>query len=312
MSRYRNALPQLGEQVFLTDGGLETTLIFHNDLDLPHFAAFDLLKDEHGTAILKEYYETYLDLLPGSDRGFILETATWRASTDWGKKFGYDQRRLNDFNRQSIDMLERLRDEYANRVGPMVISGNLGPRGDGYRVDAQMKVDEARDYHNEQIRVFAESTVDMVSAITLNYVDEAIGIALAAADNKVPVVIGLTTETDGRLPTGETLQSAIEQIDAATDDGPVYYMLNCAHTDHFSGSITDGEDWTLRIRAIRANASRCSHAELDEAEELDDGDPVEFAQLYRQLYERFPQLTVFGGCCGTDHRHLREVNIAVC
>jgi S-methylmethionine-dependent homocysteine/selenocysteine methylase len=142
--------------------------------------------------------------------------------------------------------------------------------------------------------------------------EEAIGIAQAAAANNVPVVIGFTTETDGRLPSGQTLQSVIEQVDEATNNEPAYYMINCAHTDHFSGAIADNEEWPLRIRGIRANASRCSHAELDESETLDDGDPIEFGQLYRQLCDRFPQLTVLGGCCGTDHRHIQEVSLAVC
>jgi homocysteine S-methyltransferase len=312
MSLYRNALPQLGKQVFLSDGGLETTLIFHDELELPYFAAFDLLKDEQGMATLRKYYEAYLDVAIDGSRGFILETATWRANADWGKKLGYDRQQLAAVNRQSVAMLEELRNNYTDRVGPVVISGNLGPRGDGYRVDSHMSAAEAREYHGEQIHVFANTNVDMVSAITLNYAEEAIGIAQAAAANNVPVVIGFTTETDGRLPSGQTLQSVIEQVDEATNNEPAYYMINCAHTDHFSGAIADNEEWPLRIRGIRANASRCSHAELDASETLDDGDPIEFGQLYRQLCDRFPQLTVLGGCCGTDHRHIQEVSLAVC
>ena len=311
MSLYRNELPQLGDRVFITDGGMETTLIFHNKIDLPHFASFDLLKDEQGTATLREYYEAYADMAVAGGVGFVLETATWRASSDWGDKFGYDQAKMEGLNRRAVALVENIRRKYSDQPVPMVICGNLGPRGDGYRADNQMSISQAREYHSEQTKVLADTQADFVSAITLTYPEEAIGITLTAAENGLPVVIGFTTELDGCLPNRQTLQAAIEQVDAATNNGPVYYMVNCAHVDHFSSVLADEEDWTQRIRGIRANASRCSHAELDESETLDDGDPIEFGQLYRKLRDRFPQLTVLGGCCGTDHRHVQEVISAV-
>lgn len=215
-------------------------------------------------------------------------------------------------NRDSIELLERLRERYADRVGPIVISGNIGPRGDGYVVDGVMSAAEAAEYHAEQIGTFASTNADMVCAITLTYVEEAIGIVSAAAAHGMPVAIGFTTETDGRLPSGQALQEAIEEVDAATDGAAAYFMVNCAHTEHFDDALRTGESWTARVRGIRANASRLSHAELDEAEELDDGDPGEFGRHYRRLRERLPQLSVFGGCCGTDHRHIDEVSTALC
>jgi homocysteine S-methyltransferase len=310
MSRYRHELPQLDDRIFLSDGGMETCLIFHNEIDLPHFASFDLLKDEQGTTTLRDYYVAYADIAVAEGTGFILETATWRASSDWAEKFGYDRAQLEDLNRRAVSLVEEVRDNYSDQAIPMVISGNLGPRGDGYRADVQMSIDQAREYHAEQVGVFSDTNTDLVTAITLTYPEEAIGIALAAADHGMPVVVGFTTELDGRLPNGQTLKEAIEQVDAATDCGPAYYIVNCAHVDHFSHVLADDE-WMFRIRGIRANASRCSHAELDESETLDDGDPVEFGQLHRKLRDRFPQLTVFGGCCGTDHRHVQEVISAI-
>jgi S-methylmethionine-dependent homocysteine/selenocysteine methylase len=311
MSLYRNELPQLDNRIFLSDGGMETCLIFDNGLDLPHFASFDLLKDEQGTTALRDYYSNYADIAVAEGTGFILETATWRASSDWAEKFGYDRAQLEELNRRAVSLVEEIRNSYSGQAIPMVISGNLGPRGDGYRADVQMSIDQARKYHEEQIRVFSDTNTDLITAITLTYPEEAIGVALAAADQDMPVVIGFTTELDGRLPNGQSLKEAIEQVDAATDCGPAYYMVNCAHVDHFSNVLADEEDWTQRIRGIRANASRCSHAELDESETLDDGDPVEFGQLYRKLHDRFPHLTVLGGCCGTDHRHVQEVISAI-
>jgi homocysteine S-methyltransferase len=312
MTTYRNELPQLGEEIFLSDGGLETTLIFHNGIDLPHFASFVLMRDDDGVDTLQNYYCSYLDIASKSAAGFILESPTWRANADWGKRLGYDTAGLADVNRDSIELLERLRERYADRVGPIVISGNIGPRGDGYVVDGVMSAAEAAEYHAEQIGTFASTNADMVCAITLTYVEEAIGIVSAAAAHGMPVAIGFTTETDGRLPSGQALQEAIEEVDAATDGAAAYFMVNCAHTEHFDDALRTGESWTARVRGIRANASRLSHAELDEAEELDDGDPGEFGRHYRRLRERLPQLSVFGGCCGTDHRHIDAVSTALC
>jgi S-methylmethionine-dependent homocysteine/selenocysteine methylase len=312
MGIYRTALPQLKEKIFFTDGGLETTLIFHDGIDLPHFAAFDLLNHEHGPERLKSYFQRYAEMAVAANCGFVLETPTWRASSDWGEKFGYDREALTQTNQQSIAMLAEIREELATADCPMVISGCIGPRGDGYRADDQMSIAEASRYHQHQISAFAATTADMVSAFTMTYPEEAIGITLAATQLGLPVVISFTTETDGCLPSGQTLREAIELVDAATDKGPAYYMINCAHPDHFAQVLTAGEEWTKRIRGIRANASRMSHAELDEAEVLDDGDPREWGQLYRQFREEFPQLTVLGGCCGTDHRHIEHVRAACC
>jgi S-methylmethionine-dependent homocysteine/selenocysteine methylase len=225
---------------------------------------------------------------------------------------GYDCEALTEANQQSIAMLAEIRDELATTDCPMVISGCIGPRGDGYQANDQMSVAEAGRYHSHQVSAFAATAADMVSAITMTYPEEAIGITLAAARFGLPVVISFTTETDGRLPSGHTLREAIELVDAATDNCPAYYMINCAHPDHFAQALAAGEEWTLRIRGMRANASRMSHAELDESEVLDDGDPREFAQLYQQFREDFPQLTVLGGCCGTDHRHMEHVRAACC
>jgi S-methylmethionine-dependent homocysteine/selenocysteine methylase len=311
MTLYRNALPQMNGDTFFTDGGLETTLIFHNDIDLPEFASFPLLESDHGRQVLREYYDTYVEIAVHSGSGFVLESPTWRANSDWAVKLGYDETQLADINRSSITLMEEIREHFADQAGSIVISGNIGPRGDGYVTGSMMSADEAADYHLQQIRVFAGTAADLVSAITITYAEEAIGIVRAAKQCGMPVVISFTTETDGSLPSGQSLANAIGQVDAATGGYAVYYMVNCAHPDHFADALPENEAWTSRIRGVRANASRCSHAELDEATDLDDGDPVEFGQLYRDLQSRLPNLSVFGGCCGTDHRHIAEVAAAL-
>jgi S-methylmethionine-dependent homocysteine/selenocysteine methylase len=310
VTQYRNALPQLSGRFFLTDGGIETTLIFHEGLVLPDFAAFHLLKTSEGEAALRKYFRIYAEIAKRCGTGLILESATWRANADWGKRLGYTPEELADANRRAIFLLEELRSEYETERTPIVISGCIGPRGDGYVPDRVMSAREAEVYHREQIETFAGSAVDMVSAMTINYVEEAVGIVRAAQQANMPVAISFTLETNGELPTGQALQTAIEQVDNAMSGYPCYYMINCAHPTHFDGVLVEGEAWVKRIRGLRANASRMSHAQLNDAPELDAGDATELGQEYADLKKRLPQLNVMGGCCGTDHRHIEQIALA--
>ncbi len=305
MTSYRHRLPQLGGSFFLTDGGIETTLIFHQGLALPLFASYVLLDDTAGREALKRYYRDYLKIAEERGIGFVLESPTWRCSRDWGAKLGHDGRRIEAFNREAIELMEELRREARTGV-PMVISGNIGPRGDGYAPEAQLSPDEAEAYHSHQIRTFADTAADMVAAVTMTHTGEAIGVVRASRSAGMPVAIAFTTETDGRLPSGETLGEAIEKVDEETGAAPAYYMVNCAHPDHFAGALGEGT-WRSRIRGIRANASRKSHAELDNSDVLDPGDPVELGQDYKRLRRMLPELSVLGGCCGTDHRHIEQI-----
>lgn len=305
-AKYRRRLPQLDGDVFLTDGGIETTLVFHEGLDLPCFAAFDLLKDAQGTEILRRYYARYAKIARENGTGFILESATWRANPEWGAKLGYSAEALDEANRRAVALLLELRGTYETRRTPMVISGCVGPRGDGYDPGVVVRPEEAQAYHARQIGVFAEAGVDLVTAITMTNTNEAIGVTRAAQTAGVPAVISFTVETDGRLPTGEPLREAIATVDHATGEGPAYYMINCAHPTHFE-AVLDGGPWMRRLRGLRANASKRSHAELDEAKDLDAGDPVELGAEYAALRRRYPWINVLGGCCGTDHRHVERI-----
>ena len=307
MARFNTPLPQQQGGLFLTDGGMETTLVFHQGIDLPCFAAFDLLKDEAGTTILKDYYDRYARLAKQYGVGLILESPTWRANPDWSRRIGYTDEELQDLNRKSIELMRQLAGEYAGEGTPVVVSACIGPRYDGYRPERIMSAEEAETYHLPQIRVYAEAGADLVSAFTMTNVEESAGITNAARACDIPVVISFTVETDGRIPTGQTLKEAIEAVDHETGNGPAYYMINCAHPSHFETVVESGEDWVRRILAIRANASRKSHAELDESEELDTGNPQELAGEYRRLLEKLRHVTVLGGCCGTDHRHVDEI-----
>lgn len=308
MARYRSALPQLGGDFFMTDGGIETSLIFLEGQDLPHFAAFHLLETPEGEGVLRKYFETYAELARRFETGLILETATWRANPDWGAKLGYGEDALAEANRKAARLVEEIRSAYETPRTPLVISGCIGPRGDGYLPDSAMSDEQAEEYHRAQIETFAGTAADLVTAITMNYAEEAVGVARAASRAGIPVVVSFTVETDGRLPTGQPLGDAIEQVDAATSGHPAYFMINCAHPSHLDQSAAGDEPWLERIRGLRANASRMSHAELDQASDLDAGNPGELAQEYAELRrERLKRLNVMGGCCGTDHRHIEQI-----
>jgi S-methylmethionine-dependent homocysteine/selenocysteine methylase len=306
MARYRHHLPQLEGGLYLTDAGLETSLIFLDGLDLPYFAAFHLLKDAEGRQALRRYFRRHVEIARRAGSGFILESATWRASPDWGVKLGYSEEALTKANIRAVGMLAGLREELETGRTPMVISGCIGPRGDGYAPGTAMTPAEAEDYHGFQASVFAGTEADMVTAITMTNAAEATGLARAARAAGLPVAISFTVETDGRLPTGQPLPDAIAEVDAATGQAPAYYMVNCAHPTHFADVFEDAP-WLRRMRGVRANASKRSHAELDASPDLDAGNPSELAEEYAAIRARFPWIHVLGGCCGTDHRHIEQI-----
>jgi S-methylmethionine-dependent homocysteine/selenocysteine methylase len=300
-------LPQLSDGLFLTDGGMETTLIFHDGIDLPHFAGCALLETAEGREALRRYYRTYAALARKYETGFILESPTWRANPDWAEKLGWNAEKLAAINREGIALMHEIREEFETPRSPMVVSGCLGPRGDGYVASAVMTPEEAAAYHAPQIRVLRDTGVDVISAFTLTTGDEGLGIANAAAALGVPCVLSFTLETDGRLPSGEALREVIGRIDSTAATAPVYYMINCAHPTHFADILPEGEPWLERIRGVRANSSCRSHEELNESPDLDEGNPAELGLQYRELRARLPKLTILGGCCGTDHRHLEAI-----
>lgn len=310
MAKYRNGLPQLGDTIFLTDSGMETSLIYQQGIDLPCFASFALMKNAEGRGIVDAYYAKHAALAKQKGLGFVLETPTWRANEDWGAKLGYSPAALAQINRDCIEMMLDIRARFETSASPMPISGNIGPRGDGYRFENRMTVKEACAYHSQQVKTFAGTEADFVSGFTMNYAEEAIGIILACEQSNVPAVISFTVETDGRMASGETMQEAVEKMDTATGAYASYYMINCAHPTHFEGAIAAGESWLQRIKGLRANSSRKSHAELDESTELDEGNPHELGAQYRTLRQKVPGMNVLGGCCGTDFRHVEQISLA--
>jgi S-methylmethionine-dependent homocysteine/selenocysteine methylase len=281
---------------WVTDGGLETDLIFHRGLDLPEFAAFPLVEEPSTAAVLRDYYADYVAIAQQAGAGVVLETPTWRANPDWGAQLGYDRDALARANTAAVDLVRRV----GSGVERVRISGVVGPRGDGY-VAAGSKAEEAEEYHGHQVTALAGAGVDVVHAMTLNEPAEAIGVVRAARSAGVDVGISFTVETDGRLPDGSTLQEAIAQVDAAA--APDWYGVNCAHPLHVLPAL-DGGTWQSRIGLFRPNASTMTHEELDAMEVLDEGDRALLRESTQQLLAQLPSVTTLGGCCGTDATHV--------
>ncbi len=289
---------------FLSDGGMETDLIFHEGADLPQFASFVLLDSTDGREMLRRYVVSYLDMAHAARRGFVLGTPTWRANGGWGPKLGLDDAGIRDVNRRAVAFARDSRDAHPWREH-ILIEGAMGPAGDGYAPAQLLTPTQSASLHNAQLETFVESGVDIATAFTITHPGEAIGMINRARDLGLPFALSFTVETDGRLPTGQNLDSALDEVETATGGYCRYYGINCAHPEHFVDQLPSR--WLHRIGVIRPNASRCSHAELDEAIELDDGDPHEFGALYAQMAKRVPGLRVVGGCCGSDMRHIKAL-----
>jgi homocysteine S-methyltransferase len=307
MTQVRKVLPQQRGQMFVTDGGIETHMIFNEGEDLPHFSVFQLIDSERGREKMRAYYRHYIAIAKQAGQGFLFDTNTWRANKDWGALVGYDAARLHAVNAGSVAFCAEMAREFNEAGVPTVISGAIGPRRDAWQYDAGMTIAEAVTYHTPQVRSFAEAGADFVTAYTLTNTPEAIGIAEAARTAGIACVLSFTLETDGHLPGGKPLGRAISEVDAALEGYPAYYMINCVHPIHFATTIRHGGNWVDRIGGLRVNASMKSHAELDESEALDIGNWQDLAQRYGRILPLLPNLRVIGGCCGTDHRHIGAI-----
>lgn len=309
-TKYRNSLPQLSAGLFLTDGGVETDLIFNHGIEIEHFAAHTLLPRPEGRDALADYFRGYLRLARDMGAGYVLDSQTWKAHMHWASDLGATADDLRTVNHESIRFIAGLREEFKTNSDPIVLNGVMGPKGDAYAPEGRITAEDAEAYHSQQLGWLAETDVDMVTALTFTQAEEAVGIVRAAREVGIPIVVSFTVETDGKLPTGQPLGEAIDSVDEATESAAAYFMVNCAHPDHFSHVLEDSS-WARRIRGLRCNASRKSHAELDESETLDAGDPIELSSQYKSMVGTMPWVNVFGGCCGSDLRHVTQIARAI-
>lgn len=292
--------------VAVTDGGIETDLIHRRGAQLTDFAAFPLVETPEGRALLRSYFDDYAGIASAHGHALILESPTWRANPDWGGRLGYSVQDLTAVNIAAIELMKDLRRSYAETVdGDVIVSGTVGPRYDGYSAADEIEPAAAADYHRPQLAAFADAGADRATAYTISYVGEAIGIVQAARQVGIPIAVSFTVETDGRLASGIPLADALRRVDDVA--APDFFLVNCAHPSHVEVALTVPGEWTRRIAGTRTNASPAGHDDLDAAVERGDGTPEEFAAAQHRLMNRLPHLSIVGGCCGTDARHIAAI-----
>lgn len=298
---------QCSDRTFLTEGGTETEIMFRYGHDFPHFAMFELLKNERAMADLRDMYTQYLDVVAETGFAALLSGLDYRASPDWGRLLGYSPQGLADVQVQCIDFLRDVAAPYAGQISEICYAGIIGPRGDAYGSGGTMTADEAQDYHSTQLTTLKGLDVDLAWAATFNNIPEAVGVARAAASIGVPVCIAFTLTSDHRLRSGPSLREAVETVDRETGDArPIGYGINCSHPLEYAPALEPG-DWFRRVRSIRPNAALMDKIALCKLNHLEEGDPVELGQQLGDLARDNPQIDMWGGCCGSWDKHLREI-----
>ncbi|MCP5083255.1 MAG: homocysteine S-methyltransferase family protein [Alphaproteobacteria bacterium] len=304
-------LPQMNGKICLTEGGIETYMQYKKGHELRHFCLFDLLNDAQAVTDLRTYHERLIEVALKHKVGAILDGLHYRTSQYWGELLGYSRQELREIVVQGIEFYKGLAKQYETVESPMPVSGVVGPRGDAYAVGHIMTVDEAEDYHSEQLRTMKQAGADFATALTFSQVDEAIGVVRASQTLDFAVVVSFALGADGKLKTGPSLGAAIAAVDAATQNGPAYYMVNCTHPVDFAPAFNAPGPWVDRLGGLRPNASSLAHGVLCQLGRLEEGNPVELGQQMADMATRFPQINVWGGCCGTDYAHIDQIAAAV-
>jgi S-methylmethionine-dependent homocysteine/selenocysteine methylase len=303
----KQTLPQIAGHGMASGYGNETWLQYVDGFELRHFCAFELLDDPRGRVCMTDYHRKIVEAAVANGFGVINEGIHYRASRDWGALIGYSRDGLEEINIRGIEFYRDFAREYGSPETPMIVGGCIGPRGDAYETGRLPDAAEAEDYHSEQIATFMKAGADMVTAATFSGVEEAIGLTRAASAAGMPVAVSFFARTKGgRLEGGETLEEAIAAVDAATDNVPLYYMVNCSHPAEFEPGLTPG-DWTQRLGGFMPNAVAMETLTLCSLGHLEDGDPKELGGQMADLAKRYPHVNVWGGCCGTDGRHIGEI-----
>jgi S-methylmethionine-dependent homocysteine/selenocysteine methylase len=295
------------ENVFLTEGGTETEILYRHGFELPEFAMFPLLENPKAVSALQEIYSEQLDVAAQFGLSFMLTGLDYRASPDWGSKLGYSAQGLADANHSSIEFLRDIAKSYKDQIPHLLIGGILGPRGDAYSLNREITAESAEDYHAVQLETLKSAKVDFACAMTFNNIPESVGAARAAAKIGVPLSVSLTLDSTFRLKSGPALGEAIVTIDdQAGDEAPDFYLLNCSHPLEYEPAIKN-EGWIKRLRGVRPNASKMEKLALCKLGHIEDGDPIELGSQIRSLADRYPHMDIFGGCCGTGKTHLLEI-----
>lgn len=304
----QSPLPPMGSgEIFLTEGGSETEIMYRHGFELPEFAMFPLLDNPKAVSAMHGIFSKQLDVAAEFGLSFLLSGLDYRASPDWGAKLGYSPTALAEANTAAIDFLRDVAKGYEGQVPRLLFGGILGPRGDAYGLNREITADVAEEYHAVQLETLKLAGVDFACAMTFNNIPESVGAARAAAKIGVPLSVSLTLDSTHRLKSGPSLADAITEIDAQTgNDAPDFYLLNCSHPLEYEPAL-ETEDWINRLRGVRPNASKMEKIALCKLGHIEEGNPVELGSQLRSLSERYPHMDIFGGCCGTGHSHLREI-----
>jgi homocysteine S-methyltransferase len=299
--------PRLDGKFYLTEGGSETEIMYKWGFELPEFAMFPLLDNPEADAVIRDMYRRYLDVAAEQGTGLLLNGHDYRASPDWGAKLGYSAEGLRDMEQRTIQFLDEMRSEYADRVSDVYIAACIGPRGDAYGTGGDISENEAEDYHSVQLSNLQGTAADMAVAATFNNIPEAIGVIRAANAAGIPIGVSLTLTPEGRLRSGPSLREAVERVEEATEGGAAWFGTNCSHPLEFEPALADAGPWLERLRYVRPNAARMEKIALCSLGHLEDGDPVELGEQMAEVARMLPRTDIIGGCCGTDERHLAEI-----
>ena len=272
----------------------------------PYIENTGLVFDPRGREVLTAIYRGYLNVGRDVDVPMIMLTPTWRANPERLGLAGFDD--VRGVHKECFDFISSMRGEYGDYASNAPIGGLMSCRGDAYRPEEALGIDEAEVFHSEQVDAFARTGVDFIMASTLPARTEAIGIAKAMARSGLPYVPSFIVRPDATLLDGTPLDDVIVEIDDTVDPAPVFYMMNCIHPDVYLSvyPMLDGEHVKRRMLGLQANTSLMRPEELDKLDRLDTADAGDFAVSIINVHDRCGA-KILGGCCGTDERHIRSI-----
>jgi S-methylmethionine-dependent homocysteine/selenocysteine methylase len=293
----------------LTEGAVIERLKRNPSIDLdPHILHAGLIYDDRGRSALERIYRGYIEIGIKYNLPFLVSAPTWRANPERIKASKFHHRK--SLNADCVRFIQSLRKTYKDGSKGIYIGGLMACHGDAYRPEETLSVMDAANFHKSQAAMLAESEVDFILAATLPAVSEARGMAAALSDFKIPYILSFVIRPDGTILDGTPLHQAFDQIDAAIQHPPFFYLINCVHPSVFSHALKSevvlSNSVLKRLWGLQANTSAKSPEELDGLSELDGSEPRSFARELLALYHTFG-IKIIGGCCGTDHHHIEAI-----
>lgn len=307
MTLQSTTFPREDGILYLTEGGTETEVIYRHGHELRDFAMFELMNKPEAVRDMENMYRRYLDKAAQYGFSALMSGFDYRASPDWGAKLGYSAEGLREMQHKCIDFLRGVSRAYEDQIERIAIAGCIGPKGDAYSLNRDITAEEAEDYHATQCETLRDCGVDLIWAATINNIPEAVGISRAAARVGLPVNMSFTLDSSHKLKSGPSLKEAIEATDTEAGAArPDSYGINCSHPLEFEPALEPG-DWARRLRSLRPNAAKMDKVSLCKLGHIEEGDPEELGQMMGDLAKRYPDIDIWGGCCGTWDKHFDRI-----